>query len=381
MKNIPLAKTSNKTITEKEEYIKNPSQILRELIENSIDAESSKINIKIDRGGLGLIEVKDNGIGMNPQEMLLSIDRKSYSQNNTNKLFGTNGDMLHQISKIAKIELICKEKNKTRGSILKVSNKKIQPVKECYADIGTKIQIRDLFYNKSKIRQLTKDTKIDDFSHIVNTYAIAFPKIGFTARINGKDILNVPIEDKLSKDPFISRIKSVLGKNVSNSMIKFSNEIDDIKVSILLTNQKQSFKKDNYQFIFVNQKPVQEIHVKAMINDLYQKSFDIKDYPAFFVFLDIHNEYFAIKRSSKNEINFKEEKVIKILKSILLNGFSKEIFNKKIIKNKEIDLSKISIALHDDYEIKQSKNGLIIKDRKKNKKIEISLSSIKSYFK
>ena len=194
-------------------------------------------------------------------------------------------------------------------------------------------------------------------------------------------ILNVPIEDKLSKAPFISRIKSVLGKNVSNSMIKFSNEIDDIKVSILLTNQKQSFKKDNYQFIFVNQKPVQEIHVKAMINDLYQKSFDIKDYPAFFVFLDIHNEYFAIKRSSKNEINFKEEKVIKILKSILLNGFSKEIFNKKIIKNKEIDLSKISIALHDDYEIKQSKNGLIIKDRKKNKKIEISLSSIKSYFK
>ncbi len=381
LKNIPLAKTSNKTITEKEEYIKNPSQILRELIENSIDAESSKINIKIDRGGLGLIEVKDNGIGMNPQEMLLSIDRKSYSQNNTNKLFGTNGDMLHQISKIAKIELICKKKNKTRGSILKVSNKKIQPVKECYADIGTKIQIRDLFYNKSKIRQLTKDTKIDDFSHIVNTYAIAFPKIGFTARINGKDILNVPIEDKLSKDPFISRIKSVLGKNVSNSMIKFSNEIDDIKVRILLTNQKQSFKKDNYQFIFVNQKPVQEIHVKAMINDLYQKSFDIKDYPAFFVFLDIHNEYFAIKRSSKNEINFKEEKVIKILKSILLNGFSKEIFNKKIIKNKEIDLSKISIALHDDYEIKQSKNGLIIKDRKKNKKIEISLSSIKSYFK
>ena len=114
LKNIPLAKTSNKTITEKEEYIKNPSQILRELIENSIDAESSKINIKIDRGGLGLIEVKDNGIGMNPQEMLLSIDRKSYSQNNTNKLFGTNGDMLHQISKIAKIELICKEKNKTR---------------------------------------------------------------------------------------------------------------------------------------------------------------------------------------------------------------------------------------------------------------------------
>ena len=69
------------------------------------------------------------------------------------------------------------------------------------------------------------------------------------------------------------------------------------------------------------------------------------------------------------------------MKSIVLNGFSKEIFNKKIIKNKEIDLSKISIALHDDYEIKQSINGLIIKDRKKNKKIEISLSSIKSYFK
>ena len=381
MKNTPLAKISNEIITENEEYIIDPSQVLRELIENSIDAGSSKIDIKIDRGGLGLIEVKDNGIGMNPQEMLLSIDGKNNSKNINNKLFGTNGNMLHQISKIGKIELICKEKNKTRGSILKVSNNKIQPVKECYADIGTKIQIRDLFYNNSKIRQLTKDSKNDNFAHIVNTYAIAFPKIGFTARINSKDILNVPIEDKLSKDPFISRIKNVLGKNVSNSMIKFSNEIDDVKVSILLTNQKQSFKKDNYQFIFVNQKPVQQIHIKEMINDLYQKSFDIKDYPAFFVFLDIQDEYFEIKRNSKNEIDFKEEKILKILKSILLDGFSKEIYNKKASQNKKINLSKISIRLHDNYEIKQSKNGLIIKDRRKNKKIEISLSSIKSYFK
>ena len=381
MKNIPLAKISNEIITENEEYIIDPSQVLRELIENSIDAGSSKIYIKIDRGGLGLIEVKDNGVGMNPQEMLLSIDGKNNSKNINNKLFGTNGNMLHRISKIGKIELICKKKSMTRGSILKVSNNKIQPVKECYADIGTKIQIRDLFYNNSKIRQLTKDSKNDDFAHIVNTYAIAFPKIGFTARINSKDILNVPIEDKLSKDPFISRIKNVLGKNVSNSMIKFSNEIDDVKVSILLTNQKQSFKKNNYQFIFVNQKPVQQIHIREMINDLYQKSFDIKDYPAFFVFLDIQNKYFEIKRNSKNEINLKEEKIFKILKSILLDGFSKEIYNKKAYQNKKIDLSKISIRLHDNYEIKQSKNGLIIKDRKNNKKIEISLSSIKSYFK
>ena len=381
MKNTPLAKISNEIITENEEYIIDPSQVLRELIENSIDAGSSKIYIKIDRGGLGLIEVKDNGKGMNPQEMLLSIDGKNNSKNITNKLFGTNGNMLHQISKIGKIELISKKKSKTRGSILKVSNNKIQPVKECYADIGTKIQIRDLFYNNSKIRQLTKDSKNDDFAHIVNTYAIAFPKIGFTARINSKDILNVPIEDKLSKDPFISRIKNVLGKNVSNSMIKFSREIDDVKVSILLTNQKQSFKKDNYQFIFVNQKPVQQIHFKEVINDLYQKSFDIKDYPAFFAFLDIQNEYFEIKRNSKNEISFKEEKIFKILKSILLDGFSKEIYNKKIPQSKEINLSKTSIRLHGNYEIKQSKKGLIIKDRKKNKKIEISLSSIKSYFK
>ncbi len=381
MKNIHLKRISNEIITENEEYIIDPSQVLRELIENSIDAGSSKIYIKIDRKGLGLIEVKDNGIGMNPQEMLLSIDGRNNSKNNTNKLFGTNGNTLHRISKIGKIELICKEKSKTRGSILKVSNNKIQPVKECYADIGTKIQIRDLFYNNLKIRQLTKDSKNDDFAYIVNTYAIAFPKIGFTARINSKDILNVAKEDKFSKDPFISRIKNVLGKNVSNSMIKFSNEIDDVKVSILLTNQKQSFKKDNYQFIFVNQKPVQQIHIKEMINNFYQKSFDIKDYPAFFVFLDIQNEYFEIKRNSKNEIDFKEEKIFKILKSVLLDGFSKEIYNKKTPQNKEINLSKISIRLHDNYEIKQSKNGLIIKDRKKNKKIEISLSSIKSYFK
>ena len=159
MKNIPLAKVSNQFIIENKEYIIDPSQVLRELIENSIDAGSSKIYIKIDRGGLGLIEVKDNGIGMNPQEMLLSIDGKNNSKNITNKLFGTNSNMLYQISKIGKIELICKKKNKTRGSILKVSNNKIQPVKECYADIGTKIQIRDLFYNNSKIRQLTKDSK------------------------------------------------------------------------------------------------------------------------------------------------------------------------------------------------------------------------------
>ena len=85
-----------------------------------------------------------------------------------------------------------------------------------------------------------------------------------------------------------------------------------------------------------------------MINDLYQKSFDIKDYPAFFVFLDIQNEYFTIKRNSKNEIDFKEEKILKILKSILLDGFSKEIYN----KNRDFSLPMLV-----------SKN--ILKDKKK----------------
>ena len=138
MSNTPLAKYSKPKNTEYEEY--GASKILKDLIEFSINDNANKISIKIERNGLSLIEIKNNGNGLSSKDLAESVENNSVTLNNNQNIF-------LNLSKISNLEIISKEKDKTRGSLLKIANDKIQPIKECYADIGTKISLKDIFYN------------------------------------------------------------------------------------------------------------------------------------------------------------------------------------------------------------------------------------------
>ena len=153
MSNTPLAKYSKSKNTEYEEY--SASKILRNLIEFSINDSANKISIKIERNGLSLIEIKNNGNGLSSKDLAESVENNSVTLNNNQNIF-------LNLSKISNLEIISKEKDKTRGSLLKITNDKIQPIKECHADIGTKISLKDIFYNDNEKRTNPENFIEDD---------------------------------------------------------------------------------------------------------------------------------------------------------------------------------------------------------------------------
>ena len=381
MKNISPIEDREEDYNYKKDNLTSPSQVLRKLIENSIDAKSSNIEIRIELNGLNIIEVKDNGVAMSPQEMMISVEKRSKINNLNNKIFSSQGKSLNRISKVSKLEIISKEKSKTRGAVLNISNDKIHPVKECYADIGTKIQVRDLFYNNANIRDIVKKSKSDNLIKIINTYALAFPEISFTAKSNNKIILDAPKEDKFSKNIFISRIKNVLGNKIIKSIINFKNETNGLSVNFFYTNESNSFKRKNYQFMFINNRPVYEEKIIKIINDLYKQTFSEANYPAFVLFIESNEELLNISKISDDKISIENKNIVKILKSLFLNAFAEEIYKDKSKNKENSNLLDNPIGFHNKYEISQSNKGLIIKDKDKNKKIEITLESIEKFFK
>ena len=380
MKTISPVEEKEESYNYKKDSLTSTSQVLGKLIENSIDAESSNIDIRIELNGLNIIEVKDNGIAMSPQEMIASVEKGSKIRNLNKKIFSSDGKSLNRISKVSKLEIISKEKNKTRGAVLNISNDKIHPVKECYADIGTKIQVRDLFYNNANIRDIIRNSKNDDLLKIINTYALAFPNISFTAKLNNKIILDAPKEDRLSKNIFVSRIRNVLGSKIIKSIINYKNETNELRINFFYSNKSNSFKKKNYQFMFINNRPVYEEIIINMINDLYKQTFSETNYPAFVLFIESKEELLNISKISNDKINIENKDIVKILKSLLLNAFAEEIYKDKDKNSKNINLLDNPVGFHNKYEISQSNNGLIIKDKDKNKKIEITLESLKKFF-
>jgi DNA mismatch repair protein MutL len=381
LKNISPIEEREEDYNYKKYNLTSPSQVLRKLIENSIDAKSSNIEIRVELSGLNIIEVKDDGIAMSPQEMMISVEKENKIKNLNKKIFSSQGKSLNRISKVSKLEIISKEKNKTRGAVLNISNDKVHPIKECYADIGTKIQVRDLFYNNANIRDIVKKSKSDDLIKIINTYALAFPEISFTAKSNNKVILDTPKEDKFSKNIYISRIKNVLGNKIIKSIINFKNETNELSVNFFYTNENNSFKRKNYQFMFINNRPVYEEKIIQIINDLYRQTFSEADYPAFVLFIESKEELLNISKISDDIITIENKNIVKMLKSLFLNAFAEEIYKDKSKNRENSNLLDNPVGFHNKYEISQSNKGLIIKDKNKNKKIEITLESIEKFFK
>ena len=360
MSNTPLAKYSKSKNTEYEEY--SASKIIRNLIEFSINDRANKISIKIERNGLSLIEIKNNGNGLNSKDLAESIENNSVTLNNNQNIF-------LNLSKISNLEIISKEKDKTRGSLLKITNDKIQPIKECYADIGTKISLKDIFYNDNEKRTNPENFIEDDIKNTIFNYAIAFPNINFLVKLNNTLIINTPIEDKLSKDKIISRISKVFDNKIAKSLIKEQLETEKIKIKIYYSNKKQVSKKKNNQYIIVNNKPARFLEIKRAFNEIYRKSFEVDGYPSFFIFLNY------------NENLVDRKKVEKMSKGLILKSFSKQIYEFDRDKKNRNNLIKSVFNFHKNFELTESKNGIIIKNNKNNKKVEISISNIKNLFK
>ena len=221
------------------EVVERPSSVVKELVENSIDAKASKIDVFVIDGGRTLIEVKDNGVGMSKEDAMLSIKRHATSKIRFDqdlfaiKTMGFRGEALSAISSVSKFTLLTKQKDDDAGTKLFCLNSEVISVENCALPVGTDIKVEELFYNTpARLKYLKSDTsELSYVSDIIYKLALAHPNIAFTLVSNNKVIFKTS-----GKNDIVEIVSAIYGINVGKNMIPFEASNNDFKVYGVTSN-------------------------------------------------------------------------------------------------------------------------------------------------
>jgi len=209
------------------EVIERPASIVKELVENSIDAGSEHITVKIKDGGKEKIQVIDDGVGIKPNQVKLAFSRYATSKiENADDLFslstlGFRGEALASISSISKVEVITRHKDEVKGKKLVIEGGELKEDTTIGAPVGTNITITDIFFNTPARYKYMKTTRTEfrHISDILNKEVISFPKINFKFYHDGKNLLDTPGNGKV-KDT----IYSIFGKEMTDNLIYINHK-------------------------------------------------------------------------------------------------------------------------------------------------------------
>jgi len=292
------------------EVIERPASVVKELVENSIDAQSSKITINIQEGGKKSVEVIDDGIGMESTDARLSINRHTTSKiNNADDLFsiyslGFRGEALASIVSVAQVEIITKTEESDLGIHLVIEGGEIVSDKQASAPKGTLISVKNLFFNVPVRRKFLKtiSTEINHITEYVTKLALANPSISFTLTHNGKDILTAP------KGDLIVQITAIFGENIARACLPINKKENEYSVTGFITKPEFSRKSKDYLYIFVNGRSVTNKVISEAVSRGYGTAVPHNRYPIIFLYFDLPpNEVDVNVHPTKKEIRFSNE--------------------------------------------------------------------------
>lgn len=292
------------------EVIERPASVVKELVENSIDAESTHIKVVLQEGGKKLIEVTDNGSGMNHDDALLSIKRHTTSKiAKAEDLFsiaslGFRGEALASIVSVAQVEIFTKREDDELGTHIQVEGGKILLDKNISVANGTKINVRNLFYNVPVRRKFLKSetTEMNHITEYITKLALAFPEISFSLVHNNRSVITSP------KGDLISQINSIFGKNIAKACIPVSKTEEEYTVTGFITKPEFSRKSRDYLYIFVLNRPIVNKVITDAILRGYGTALPRDRTPIVFLNIKIpKNEIDVNVHPTKREVRFSKE--------------------------------------------------------------------------
>jgi DNA mismatch repair protein MutL len=309
------------------EVIERPASVVKELVENSIDAGASEVIIEVTAGGKNLIRVTDNGIGMDKEDAVLAFSRHATSKiNSAEDLFkintlGFRGEALPSIAGISETELITRAKEKDSAVKIQINGGKFIEVKETGAPNGTATTVKNLFYNTPARRKFLK-SNATEASHIINVvsqYALVYLKCGFRLKHNEENLVEIFVKDSLS-----DRISVLYGKEVSEGAMKIEYEKDGIKIRGYAGNPDLTYPTRSHQFVFVNKRPITNRAISYAIFSSYENLVPKGRFPAVFLFIDISPGSIDVNvHPAKKEIRFEDDKMIQeIVRASIMNSLS-----------------------------------------------------------
>ena len=290
------------------EVVERPSSVVKELIENCIDAGASRIDVEIEEGGKKLIRITDDGIGMEADDLPLA-----FASHATSKLLqpedlfsigtmGFRGEALASIGSVSQAKIVSRQRSGDAGSELECRGGEIGQVKACGASEGTAIEVRNLFYNVPVRRKFLKSTASEtaSISDILTRMALAFPGVHFLFSSNGKEVFNSPPSSRQE------RITTFYGKDLSDDLLEISCETPELTIQGFVTLPANNRANRSWQLLFLNGRSIQDRSLSHAMNEAYRGLMPERRFPIMFLFLEMDpSEVDVNAHPTKIEVRFR----------------------------------------------------------------------------
>lgn len=298
------------------EVVERPASVVKELVENSLDAGASRVQIDIELGGRRLMQVADDGDGMSRDDAILAFERHATSKISTLDdlgrigTLGFRGEALASIASVAKVELVTKTEADEVATKVLVEGGRLVDVKDVARDRGTTITVRDLFFNTPARRKFMRSEATENYhlTSIVTHYALAHPEIAFALTNNGRDVIRVSPAKDLRERAF-----QIFGGGLLESLLPVDGGREFVaKVNGFVSAPRERRTTRDSQYFFVNNRFVRDKIIASGLVEGYRSVLPHGVYPVAFLFIEMPLEEIDVNvHPAKTEVRFRRGEAVK----------------------------------------------------------------------
>jgi len=317
------------------EVVQRPSSVVKELMENALDAGAASVSVVITDAGRTLVQVIDDGCGMSPDEAVLCFERHATSKIATAEdlenivTFGFRGEALASIAAVAEVTLRTRREGDEVGTEVVFDASRLVSQEEIAAPKGSSFAVRNLFYNVPARRKFLKSDNVE-FKHIVEEFtrvALTRPDVSFTLSHNGRDVFVLKPAKSLK-----FRVLDLLGSNVVGDIVDISAETSLMRVSGFIGRPDTARKTLGNQFFFVNGRYFRSPYLHKAVMKAYEEFVPEGMTPSYFIFMEVDPHTIDVNiHPTKSEIKFEEDNLVfRILYACVRETLGKHSFGASI---------------------------------------------------
>ena len=295
------------------EVVNRPASVVKELVENAVDAGADSIKVILTDAGRTMIQVTDNGCGMEAQDARTAFERHATSKIResddlyTLTTFGFRGEALPSIAAVAEVQLRTRTALSDTGTEIIIKASEIEHDEPCVCPVGSTFTVRNLFYNVPARRKFLKSNQTE-FGHIVNEIervALAHPEVAIELTHQNEQVLSLPVS------AVKQRIVNLFGRKINEALLPVDVETSVVKVSGFCSNLDSVKGKGAKQFFFVNGRYMRHPYFHKAVMSAYEGLVPEGDQPSYFLFLEVPADTIDVNiHPTKTEIKFQDEQVI-----------------------------------------------------------------------
>jgi DNA mismatch repair protein MutL len=309
------------------EVIQRPASVVKELVENSVDAGSTAVKVNVKDGGRNLVQVIDNGCGMSETDARLAFERHSTSKiRSADDLFeirtmGFRGEALASICAVANVTLKTRQPENDIGTFIEINGSRFVAQNQEACPVGVNINVKNLFFNVPARRKFLKSNSTE-LKHIINEFqkiAIAHPDIELFLLHNDSEIYNLP------KSNIKQRIIHIYGKSINQNLTTLTTDTSLVKLKGFIGKPEYAKKTYGEQFFFINNRFMRHPYFHRAVMNAYEKILQPDSIPSYFIFMEADPKTIDINiHPTKTEIKFEDEQAIfQIIKAAVKEALGK----------------------------------------------------------